>query len=189
MAKKGGATSNPVIGDTIIWIETAKDTNGKYLKFDYWLKPKCYVPVRHFHPEQDEIFEIHKGTLKVECGGEIIFMKEGETLRIPKGVPHQWWNESETETVKLYVTFEPALNTEIFFEQIHGLGREGKSKPDGSPKFLQLMAFLNEYQMYIPGPPLLMQKIMGFVLGGIGQLLGYKKYDPRYSDGYCQDRS
>jgi len=173
---------NRVTGEKITWLETSKDTNGKYLLFDIEVKPKGFVPVRHFHPHQSESFEVYSGKLRVEVNGQTREFAAGESVTIPKAQPHQWWNASDTEPVKMKVKLEPAMNTEIFFEQFFGLCNDGKTKPDGSPEFLQIMAMNNEYEVYMAGPPLFLQKMMGAVIGNFARLFGYKKYYPQYSE-------
>ena len=81
----------------------------------------------------------------------------------------------------MLVTFQPALNTEIFLEQFYGLGNANRTKADGTPSFLQIMAMINTYQIYVAGPPLRLQKILGWLLGGLAQLLGYKRFYAQYS--------
>lgn len=182
MATKGQSISNVKTGEKITWIETAKETNGKKLVFDFAVTPKGKLPVVHFHPNQTETFEIKSGEFCIKLGTETKQLKVGEKLTIDKGVPHQWWNPSDLQTAEMRVTFEPALNTETFLEQFFGLGNDNKTKPDGTPSFLQIMAMANEYEIYIAGPPLFIQKIMGLVLGGIARIIGYQKYYKQYSE-------
>lgn len=180
MAIKGQSLNNTVTSEKITWIETAADTNGKSLRFHFEVAPKGKVAVRHIHPEQNETFEVKKGTFHIEVDGKTHVLKAGESLTIQKGQPHSWRNESETEPTQLITTFTPALKSEIFFEQFFGLCNDGKADANGSPSFLQLMAMSNEYQLYIAGPPIFVQKIMGVVIGGIAQFMGYKKYYEKY---------
>lgn len=181
MAKKGQTISNRCTGEQITWLETAADTGGKRLVFEFSVAPGGKLPVVHLHPEQDEIFEIRKGEFTISLGGENQTLKPGDKLTIPKGAPHQWWNPA-AEPAEMKVTFEPALNTETFLEQFFGLGNDGKTKPDGTPSFLQIMTMVNKYQLYVAGPPVFVQKIMGFVLGGIARLLGYRGFYQAYSN-------
>lgn len=182
MAKKGKTLSNKITGEKISWIDTSADTNGGHILFDFEIAPKGFVPVRHLHPSQDEHFEILSGSLRLELNGKTKELKAGDKIIVPRGQPHQWWNDSTDTTVKAKIKFIPALKTEIFFEQFFGLANNGKTKKDGSPKFMQIMAMSNEYDIYISGPPVPLQKIMSFVLGGIARLSGYKKYYRQYSD-------
>lgn len=182
MATKGQSISNSKTGEKITWVETETESNGKRLVFDFTVNPKGKLPVVHFHPNQTETFEIKSGELCFKLGSEIRPLKAGEKLTIAKGVPHQWWNPSVSETAETVVTFEPALNTATFLEQFFGLGNDNKTKADGTPSFLQIMAMANEYEIYLAGPPLFIQRLMGFVLGGFARLLGYKKYYRHYSE-------
>jgi quercetin dioxygenase-like cupin family protein len=180
MAQIGQSIANKITGETITWLETAAASQGKQLRFDFAVRPQGMLPVRHLHPRQEEIFEMKAGTLKVEVNGQIHQLQAGERLSIPKGAPHQWWNEGN-EAAQLTVTFTPALNTETFLEQFFGLCNSGKSSADGTPHFLQLMTMVNAYELYVAGPPLFIQKLMGVVVGGIARLAGLKKFYPEFS--------
>ncbi|MEK7264288.1 MAG: cupin domain-containing protein [Bacteroidota bacterium] len=182
MAKKGKTLTNKITGEKITWMETSADTNGSHILFNFEVAPKGYVPVRHIHTSQNEHFEILSGSLRIELNGETKNLKAGDKIIVPQGQPHQWWNDSADAAVKAKIRFEPALKTEIFFEQFFGLANDGKTKIDGSPKFMQIMAMSNEYDIYISGPPVLLQKIMSFVLGSIARLSGFKKYYKKYDD-------
>jgi quercetin dioxygenase-like cupin family protein len=180
MAIKGQSISNSKTGERITWIETFKDSNGKRLVFDFSVAPKGKLPVVHFHPKQTETFEINSGKFCIKVGKELKQLNAGDKFMVDKGIPHQWWNPSDTQTAEMKVTFEPALNTEVFLEQFFGLSNNGKTKVDGTPAFLQIMAMTNEYEIYVAGPPLPIQKFLGFTLGRIARLLGYKKYYEQY---------
>lgn len=176
MAIAGQILTNQVSGEKLQYIETAKDTNGQLTKFNLWVSPKGYMPVRHLHPQQTERFEVVSGVFKVECAGKIIHLQPGEKFFIEKGIPHQWWNESEQDEAHVVITLEPALNFEIMQEQIFGI-----CNSRGELSFLQIMAMAKEYEMIIAGPPIWLQQVMWAVLGPIGRMLGYKKYYPEYS--------
>jgi hypothetical protein len=158
------------------------DTDGKWLSFQFDVAPGGNLPITHYHPSQKETFQIIKGTFKVSLPGEIRILQKGERLVIPKGIPHRWWNESASEPAEIKVTFEPALNTETFLEQFYGLSNDDKTKKDGTPNFLQLMTWVNEYQVFIKEPPFLIQKLMGYILGGLARFLGFKEYYPQYGE-------
>lgn len=182
MAHKNKVLKNKVTGETFTFLETAKDTDGKRLVFNFSVAPQGKLPVVHLHPSQTETFEIQKGEFYIKIGNELKELKAGDTFTIAKGVPHQWWNPSDSTSTEMKVTFEPALNTEIFFEQWCGLCNDDKIQANGQPAFLQIMAMSNIYELYIAGPPLPIQKAMGFLLGGVAKLLGFKGYYPQYSE-------
>ena len=60
--------------------------------------------VWHNHAEEDELFFIIKGELKIEFKDKVIKLAEGEMLIVPKGVEHRPIAEEEV----LLVLFEPA---------------------------------------------------------------------------------
>ena len=180
MARKGSTISNSITGEQITWIETASDTNGARLVCDFSVRAGGKLPVTHLHPQQSERFEMSSGRFWIERKGEVNVMGPGDTITIAQGEPHTWWNEG-AETAHMRVTFTPALNTETFLEQFFGLCNDGRAKADGTPAFLQIMAMANRFQIYVAGPPIIVQKCLSFVLGGIARMLGYKSFYPEYS--------
>ena len=176
MASVGQIITNKVTGEKLKYLQTAEETNGRLTQFELWVSPKGNIPVRHIHPSQSETVEVISGTLKVECDGDILYMKPGEKFTIEKGKPHQWWNESDSQEVNAIFTIQPANKFQVMQEQIFGI-----CNAKGKLSFLQIMVMAKEYEMVIAGPPLFIQKIMRAVLSPIGQILGYKKYYPEYS--------
>jgi quercetin dioxygenase-like cupin family protein len=157
MASPGQILINKITGEEITWIETSEITNGEYLKLRLKVAPNGHAPVAHVHPNQDERFEIKSGTLKIWIDGKTQFLEGGKSITVKKGIPHNWWNESDSEFIDMVLIFSPALKTEIFFEQFFGLANDGKTKPDGQPTFMQIMAMTKEYEIYVASPPVFLQ--------------------------------
>ncbi len=65
--------------------------------------------VMHHHDNEDELFLVIKGFLKMDYGDKVVDVKEGEFIIIPKGTKHRPIADSETHLL----LFEPAttLNT------------------------------------------------------------------------------
>ena len=181
MAKRGQTITNKVTGETITWLATSEDTHGEFLEIGLLGLPKCMAATNHVHPNQDEFFEIKRGQLKIQIGKNMHLLNAGQSIMVPKGVSHQWWNPSETEIVYMHLTFTPARVTELFFEQFFGLCNDSKNNADGSFKFWQAMAAINYYDIYNSTPPVSVQKIFGYVLGPLARLAGYKKLNLKYS--------
>lgn len=59
--------------------------------------------VWHAHENEDELFLVHKGVLKIEFRTETITLSEGEMLVVPRGVEHRPVAEEEVEVI----LFEP----------------------------------------------------------------------------------
>jgi len=175
MAIAGTIIENKVAGFKLQWIQTSKDTGGAFVKCRMWLAPNAYMPVRHLHPNQTETFEIAFGRLKIESDKSIQVISEGESFTVPRGKPHQWWNESTTDQLEMLVTMTPAKNWERQMEQVFGI-----MNAKGKLSFLQIMIMLREYEMYIAGPPTFVQKLLSTILYPIARLRGLKKYYPEY---------
>lgn len=63
----------------------------------------------HHHENEDELFMVIKGTLKMDYGDRIVEVNEGEFLIVPRGVKHKPMADSEVHLL----LFEPGttLNT------------------------------------------------------------------------------
>ncbi len=61
--------------------------------------------VWHNHKDEDELFYIIKGTLKIETKTETLVLREGDMTIIPKGVDHKPIAEEEV----WLMLFEPAV--------------------------------------------------------------------------------
>ena len=64
MAHAGLILDNPVSGERFEFRRTAADTNGELLEFDLTLAADGHVPGAHVHPEQEERFVVHSGTVR-----------------------------------------------------------------------------------------------------------------------------
>ncbi|MCP5117401.1 MAG: cupin domain-containing protein [bacterium] len=60
--------------------------------------------VWHSHPETDELFWVHKGSLTIELRDGVVRLGPGEMYVVPKGVEHRPVAEAECEVLM----FEPA---------------------------------------------------------------------------------
>src|SRR4051812_167295 len=49
-------------------------------------------PPAHFHPAQDERFEVLAGELQVKIGDDKRVLGPGDTLEVPRGTVHSMWN-------------------------------------------------------------------------------------------------
>ncbi len=114
---------NPITGQRLVFRKTAKGTDGELLEVEsIYTKASLSRPPAHYHPYQEERFEVLSGTLRVLVGGEERTLKAGEVLTVAPGTPHEMWNGREGETRVNWQT-RPALKTEEFFETVWGLER------------------------------------------------------------------
>ena len=184
MARAGQEIYNPVQGDWTVFKETAQDTGGQLMRGELVVSPRG-GNLLHVHPLQEEHFKALSGTLGVPVGEEHRSLGEGEEATVPPGTPHRWWNADDAEEARVLGEVRPALNTEIFFETLYGLARDGKTDENGVPNPLQMAVTLNgvnKGEIYLARPPIPVQKAFLAALAPVGRLLGYKDHYPKYSE-------
>lgn len=130
-------------------------------------------PPSHFHPAQDERFEVLAGALTVRSAGQERVLTAGETIEIPRGRPHQMWNQG-TEPSRVRWRTSPGLRTEQWFKAIDALHREGKVGRNGMPGPLAFGVMLSEYRdvFRLAGPDWLLRPALA-ALGALGRARGY----------------
>jgi mannose-6-phosphate isomerase-like protein (cupin superfamily) len=180
MAKAGDSIESPPIGDRIVFLKTARDTNGALLQFDDYLKVGGNGPVEHIHTRQEERLDVIAGIMRAKVGGQEMDYRPGDCAIVPAGVAHQWWNGG-SEELHIRATFVPALKMERFLETFFGLARDGKTDSKGNPAFLQIVASMPYYEIYLPKPPIPLQRALFTLLAPLAQLRGYRPYYPKYS--------
>lgn len=179
MVRPGHVMENPVLGENrIVFTKTAQQTGGESFGLEVFIRAGAPGTPEMVHPLQDESFELLSGSLDFRVGGQERRLEAGESLLIPKGTPHNWWNESNEETHAL-VELRPALRSEELFANIYGLCSEKGTLPNP----LQMAVLFNEHfnEGHLTKPPLLVQKVMFGALAPVGRLLGYKAHYPKYS--------
>jgi quercetin dioxygenase-like cupin family protein len=130
-------------------------------------------PPRHFHPGQDERFEVTEGTARVEIDGEVRDLHPGDSLEIPRGTVHRLWNPGDEPARATWRT-SPAGRTEQWFRALDALHREGRTGKDGQPGPLAFGVLLSEYRdvFRLAGPDLLLRPALA-TLGALGRARGY----------------
>jgi quercetin dioxygenase-like cupin family protein len=92
--------------------------------------PGQHVPV-HVHPAQDEFILVLEGELELKLAGVWSKAKEGDLVRLPRGVPHGYFNKSDAPARALFWV-SPAGKLEALFDALHNLA--------DIPRILQLSA-------------------------------------------------
>ena len=85
--------------------------------------PGSTEPLPHFHPNQDEHFEVLEGELTAVVDGETRVLGAGDVLDVPRGTVHKMWNAADTRTRATW-RVTPALQTEEMFRTIASGGVE-----------------------------------------------------------------
>ena len=130
-------------------------------------------PPKHFHPAQDEHFEVLAGSIRVKVDGHERTLSEGEQIDIPRGAVHQIWNPGSAAARVLWRT-SPGGRTEQWFRAIDRFHREGKVGRDGMPGPLAFGVMLSAYRdvFRLAGPDLVLRPALA-ALAVLGRARGY----------------
>lgn len=175
MARAGDVIENPISGQNLIFRTTTKESGGELLEVEsVYTKPTPFQPPIHYHPGQEERFEVLSGTLRVLVDGRERHLGTGEIITIQPGTPHEM--SAGEAGVRVNWQTRPALRTEAFFEAMWGLAHDGKTNEKGVPNLLQTAVLMTEYadEFRLVSPPRYVQKMVFGALAPIGRLLGYR---------------
>lgn len=124
------------------------DTDGGYALFEQTsLSPKRGTPL-HVHPLQDETFYVVEGSYKFKVGDELFDLETGDSIFLPKNVPHAWTQMSGKG--KMMVLFQPAGKMENFFVTVAALDHE--------PTKQEMAKIFSDNEMEIVGTSLEIKK-------------------------------
>lgn len=154
---------NPVINDTATFIKTSQETNGEYTLLEIELF-KSDGPPLHFHKTFSEKFDVIEGTLYLQIGKEKKILKQGESVTIPEGSAHRFYNINN-DLVKFRITFQPGhVGMENFIKIIYSLAQDGLTDKKGKPNsFAHLAIILVMSDSNAPGLMSLLSPIIRIV--------------------------
>ena len=174
----------PRSGKRVRYLQTPTDKQRDPARFEMWLRPPpdSHGPMRHIHPEQDETLEVLEGTLGIWHEGTTQHLSPGESVRIPAGDAHRFWNAGDGE-LHLHGAVSPGLETEAFMYITYGLAREFTATPSGMPLHpLRLAPVLDRYDdlLYLAQLPISLQKAAIRAIAPVARRLGYPTQYPEY---------
>ena len=82
-------------------------------------EPGQFVPV-HVHPTQDEFILVQEGELDLKLDGVWSKARAGDLVRMPRGVPHGYFNKSDKPARALFWV-SPAGHLPDLFAKLDGL--------------------------------------------------------------------
>ena len=140
-------------------------------------EPACgdIKPPFHYHPLQDEHFEIHQGELTVKLASETTVLRSGDSLDVPRGTPHAMWNSGGSVTRATWQV-RPALRTEQFFTAVHEMRAAGAAGKGGMITLpaagMILKVFPDEFRLVMPK---LVRRPAIALLAAVGRLRRYPR--------------
>lgn len=171
------STSNELVhpnGERLLIRQSAESTNGELLELEATYQPNSTKPPLHYHPHQEEQFEVLSGQFRVRIGEDEQTYSVGDRYTVPANTPHWMYNESD-ENGRLRWQIRPALQTQQFLETMWGLAADGKVGSSGTPNLLHLAVILREHQneFRASSPPYWVQRLLFGLLAPIGKMRGY----------------
>ncbi len=164
-------------GERLIFRQTGAETNGELLEMEATYVPHSPQPPLHYHPVQEEQFEVLRGTFQARIGDAEHTYQAGDKFTVPPNTPH-WMHNISDEEGCLRWEIRPALNSQDFFATMWGLAADQENNPQGRPNFLHLVVILSEFtqEFRASSPPFWIQQILFGLIAPLGRLLGYKAY-------------
>jgi mannose-6-phosphate isomerase-like protein (cupin superfamily) len=104
-----------ILGHTY-WMKAASDSSFAFETYD---PPGTGVPP-HVHPLQDEHIYVLEGVFTLYLDGEWTTAGPGDTVLMPRNLPHAYYNRSEVPTRGLFWV-SPAGRLAALFDQLHNL--------------------------------------------------------------------
>lgn len=156
------STDEIQLGDETLTVVSRSDAE---LVLDATWEPGATAPPPHFHPKQDERFEVLAGSLTVVIDGTTRVLEAGNRLEIPRGTPHRMWNPADAPAHARW-TVSPALRTEELFRALAAIGGRNASPPAAARV---LADHRDEIRLALPGP---IEPVAVHALSLVGRVLG-----------------
>ncbi len=137
-------TMQGVTSNTLDIKISSSDTGGDLAVFEQTGHTPRGGPPLHIHPYQDEWFYVLEGSYLFQVGTETHQIKTGDTIFLPRTVPHAFIQISDTG--RMIVSYLPAGKMEAFFK--------ATSEWTVSPGKEEIEKVFAEHDMKVVGPPL-----------------------------------
>lgn len=138
----------------------------------------------HIHHLEDEVGTVTTGTLSADVGGRRVDARPGESVQLPRGVPHRWWNQGD-EPLAFEGDVRPAVDLDRYLQAVFEVMNAGpRNRP---PLFYMAHVALRHRETQtalVMGRPL--QAVVFRVAVALGTLLGrYRGSDWPGSPARC----
>jgi quercetin dioxygenase-like cupin family protein len=163
--------TNPVTGEALTWLVTARQSGGRLVKAEIRVHGAGRgARLPHAHPSARETFTVVRGRMAIEHDGRVTVLQPGESLTVAPGIEHAWWNARAGELC-FHVEVSPPGRYEELTEVGFRWAREGRLNACGDPGLVAGAAFLAEFgdDIAYEVPPHWLQKVLVPPLARIGR--------------------
>ncbi|MBI3169971.1 MAG: cupin domain-containing protein [Chloroflexi bacterium] len=191
MIKAGFTFEHPLTKTRLTVLESDAETNGMGWLLEVTRKARAKPDIaEHLHMTWTETFEIVSGTAKYSLDGIEKTAKAGESFVVePRHLHIHPWNETDEVLVyrqkNRFEKASPAAVQDVLgiFATGAGLVRDRKIPKKGYQKLLQqaiTVRTLIRHGGYTAKPSIFIQNLLGYTLGTLAAMLGYKAVYPKY---------
>jgi mannose-6-phosphate isomerase-like protein (cupin superfamily) len=175
MASAGDEIANPRTGQRMVF----QTITPELLEIETWNPPHVPRESEHVHPRQESGAKVLAGSLRFSVRGIERDVGPGESIAIPPGAPHCFWNPGDRDAHAIQF-MRPPLNTIAFFETYFALARDGRLDENGMPSLLQLAVMLPVFKDEIrpTSPPWPLLKTTAALIAPLARLRGYRATHP-----------
>jgi quercetin dioxygenase-like cupin family protein len=133
---------NPLYKDTVTFVKTAAESEGKISELEITLLPGGKNPI-HYHKNYSETFTAIDGQAGVGLGKkEKKILKLGESFTVQPNTLHYWFNPTDRE-IKFKVEIKPGHEGfENSLRILYGMAADGMTDKNGIPKSIQHKAIV-----------------------------------------------
>lgn len=172
MRKMAQSVKHRYTGEMITFLQSAADTQGAYLLIEVALPALGSGPPLHKHDRFEEEFEVRKGKLTVNVGGDERVLEVGERLSVPRQVAHTFRNGHDEQLV-FRVRLTPPQQFEESVRIHYGLMDDGLTNAQGMPTSIWDAALIMMLQnTWIADKPQWVQRVLFGTLVRVGSWTG-----------------
>jgi quercetin dioxygenase-like cupin family protein len=152
---------------------TVRERTESVLVMEAEWDPEEARPPAHYHPHQDERFEVLEGELTAEVKGERRVLRAGETLEVPRRAVHRMWNAGDA-AARARWEVRPPLRTEEMFAAIDRSRAHRAHPKGGGMTVLGAAPVLSEFsdEFRLTAPALVMKPVLA-LLAAVARTRGY----------------
>ena len=134
------------------------------------LPPRAIGPPLHVHTQENEEGTVQAGTLGARVGKKEVIVPTGESVVLPAGVPHRWWNAGD-DLLQFDGQVAPVVDLDRYLQAIFAVLN---ASPNGPPPVFYMAHVLWRHRdtQLLSGPPVAVQRIVFPVLVFLGRILG-----------------
>jgi mannose-6-phosphate isomerase-like protein (cupin superfamily) len=167
---------NPRTGQRMRFLLTGADTDGELLRIETVNPPSPVAEPMHVHPRQVTSARVVSGVLHFLVAGREHEVGPNETITIPAGKHHRFWNDGNTDAVAIQEA-RPALRLAEFFQTYFSHAEQGQLDERGRPTLLLSALLAPEFadEIRLVTPPWPIQRAAYALLAPIARLRGHAR--------------